>query len=53
LHTWEDNIKIDVKETGWKGIGWILPALDTKQLRALVNAVMKLQVSSNAVDFAS
>jgi hypothetical protein len=22
-YIWKDNIKIDLKETGWKGIDWI------------------------------
>jgi len=25
---WEDNIKIDPKEIGWKGVGWIHLAQD-------------------------
>jgi hypothetical protein len=41
---WEDNIKIDVKETGWEDVDWIHLAQDTDQWRALVNAVMNFQV---------
>jgi hypothetical protein len=22
-HTWKDNIKMDLKETGWRGMFWI------------------------------
>jgi hypothetical protein len=34
-HRQEDNIRMDLMETGWKGVEWI----------ALVNMVMSLQVS--------
>jgi hypothetical protein len=41
---WVDNIKIDLRETGWGGMGWIDLAQDRDQWRALVNTVMNLQV---------
>jgi hypothetical protein len=25
-HRWEDNINMDLKETGWEGVDWIHPA---------------------------
>jgi hypothetical protein len=37
-----DNIKMDLGEIGWGGMGWIGLAQDRNQWRALVNAVMKL-----------
>jgi hypothetical protein len=40
-----DNVKIDLRETGWYGVDWIALAQDRNQWRALVNMVMKLQVS--------
>jgi hypothetical protein len=40
---WEDNIKIDLQEGGWRGMDWIDMAQDTKRWRALVNAVMNLR----------
>jgi hypothetical protein len=40
-HRWVDNIKIDLGEIGWD---WIDLAQDRDQWRALVNAVMNLQV---------
>jgi hypothetical protein len=40
----EDNIKIDLQETGWSGIDWIDLAQDRDQWRALVNTVMNVQV---------
>jgi hypothetical protein len=42
--TWEDNIKIDLKGTGWGGMDWIHLAQDRDQCRVLVNKVMNLQV---------
>jgi hypothetical protein len=41
---WEDGIKMDLGETGWGGVEWIHLAQDRDQWRALVNAVMNLQV---------
>jgi hypothetical protein len=41
---WEDNIKIDLQEVGCGGTDWIELAKDRVRLRALVNAVMDLQV---------
>jgi hypothetical protein len=42
---WVDNIKIDLREIGLDGMNWIDLAQDRDQWRALVNTVMKLQVS--------
>jgi hypothetical protein len=41
---WVDNIKIDVRETGWDGMDWIDLTHDRDQWRALVNTVMNLQI---------
>jgi hypothetical protein len=41
---WVDNIKIDLRETGWHGMDWIDLALDRDQWRALVDTVMNLWV---------
>jgi hypothetical protein len=43
-----DNIKLDLKERGWDGTDWIHLALDREQWRALVSAVINLQVTENA-----
>jgi hypothetical protein len=37
-----DNIKIDLVETGWGGVGCIGLAQDRYRCRVLVNAVMNL-----------
>jgi hypothetical protein len=39
-----DNIKMDILEIGWGGVDWIGLALDRDKWRALVNAVINLQV---------
>jgi hypothetical protein len=45
-HRLEDNIKIDLLEVGWgDGMDWIDQAEDADMWRAVVNAVMILQVS--------
>jgi hypothetical protein len=41
---WEDNIKMDLREVGWGGMGWINLAQDRDRWQALVNAVMNLRV---------
>ena len=44
---WGDNIKFDLKETGWEGIHWIHLAQDKDMWWTLVNMVMNLQVPQN------
>jgi hypothetical protein len=39
-----NNIKMDLLEIGWDGVDWICLAQDRDKWRALVNAVMNLQV---------
>jgi hypothetical protein len=41
---WEDNIKIDLKETEIDSGNWIQLAQDRVQWRAFVNTVMNLRV---------
>ena len=43
-HRWEDNIKMDLQEVGWRGKDWIDLAQDRNRWQALVNTVMNLQV---------
>jgi hypothetical protein len=42
--SWEDSIKIDLREIGWDGMDWTDLAHDRDQWRALVNTVMNLRV---------
>jgi hypothetical protein len=41
---WVDNIKMDLRETGWDGMDWTDLAQDRNQWSALVNTVMNLRV---------
>jgi hypothetical protein len=41
---WEDNIRMDLGEVGWRDVYWIGLAQDRDRWRALVNAVMNLRV---------
>jgi hypothetical protein len=41
---WVDNIKMDLLEIGCGGVDWIGLGQDRDKWRALVNAVMNLQV---------
>jgi hypothetical protein len=40
---WEDNIKTDLREIGWRGMDWIHLAEDMNQWRTFVNTVMNLR----------
>ena len=48
-HSWEDKIKIDLQEVGWKV--WIDLVHDSNRWWALVNVVMNFQVPQNAGNF--
>jgi hypothetical protein len=50
-HRWEDNIRMDLRETEFGDLDWIHLAQDRDRWQALVNMVMNLQVPSNAGDF--
>jgi hypothetical protein len=41
---WVDNIKMDLRETGWDDVDWIDMTQDRDQWRALVNTVLNLRV---------
>jgi hypothetical protein len=41
---WEDNIKLDLRETGIDGVNWIQLAQDRVQWQACMNTVMNLGV---------
>jgi hypothetical protein len=50
---WEDNIKMDLQGVGFVGMDWIEVAQDRDRWRALVIAVMNIQVPQNAGNFLS
>jgi hypothetical protein len=41
---WVDNIKMDLRETGWDRVDWIDMAQDRDQWRAPVNTVLNFRV---------
>jgi hypothetical protein len=41
---WEDGMKMDLREIGWGGVGWIHLAQDRVRWWAVVSAVMNLRV---------
>jgi hypothetical protein len=43
----EDNIKTDLRETGWDRMDWVHLAQVRDQWRAFVNMVMNLRVLQN------
>jgi hypothetical protein len=43
-HRWEDSIRMNLREVGWEGVGWIHVAQERDHWQTLVNLVMVLQV---------
>ena len=43
-HRWRDNIKMNFQEVGWEDMDWIDLVQNRDSWRALVNAVMNLEV---------
>jgi hypothetical protein len=43
-HRWEDGIRMDLREIGWRSVEWIQLAQDRDRWRAVVNTVMSLPV---------
>jgi hypothetical protein len=41
---WEDGIRMDLRETGWRRVEWIQLAEDRDRWQAVVDAVMNLRV---------
>jgi len=48
---WENNIRTDLRETGWEGVDWIHLAQDRDQWRVVVNTVMNLRIPEKARNF--
>jgi hypothetical protein len=48
---WEDNIKMHLQEVKWRGVDWMALGQENDRWRALVNAVMNLQVPLNSWNF--
>jgi hypothetical protein len=43
-NTWENGIRIDLREIGWGDVDWVQLAWDRDQWKAVLNLVMNLQV---------
>jgi hypothetical protein len=43
-HRWEDEIRMDLREIGLRGVDWIRLAQDRDRWQAVVSAVMNLRV---------
>jgi hypothetical protein len=41
---WEDGVRMDLREIGWRSVDWIQLAQDRDRWRAVVNTVMNLRV---------
>jgi hypothetical protein len=46
-HKWEDNVKVDLKETGLEVVGLIDISQNRNNCRAVVKMVMKIYVAQN------
>jgi hypothetical protein len=44
-HRWQNNIRMDHEETGWKCVDWIDRTEVMDKRRAVVDTVMNLQIS--------
>jgi hypothetical protein len=43
-HRWVDNVKMELRETGWGGMDWIDLAQGRDQWRVLLNTVLNFLV---------
>jgi hypothetical protein len=41
---WQDGIRMDLSEMGWRGMDWIQLTYDRGRWRAFINTVMKMRV---------
>ena len=48
---WEDDIEMDLKESGWDGVDWIYLAEGRDIWRDVMSTVLNLRVSINAGNF--
>jgi len=48
---WEDNIRMDLRETGWECVDWIHVVQDRNPWRAVENTVINLLIPLKAGNF--
>ena len=51
IRSWEDNIKMDLKEVGYDVRNWMNLARGRDQWRAYVRAIMNLRVPSKPIGY--
>jgi hypothetical protein len=49
----KNNLKLDLKESGWDGVAWIHLAQDRAKKRAAVNTIMDLRFPQRLGNFLS
>jgi hypothetical protein len=50
-HSWEGNIRMDLREIGWEDVVWIQMAQDRTSGGVLANIIIKLLVPGNTGNF--
>jgi hypothetical protein len=50
-HSWQYNIRMDLRETEWEGVDSVHLAQDMDQQRALVNTIMNIGVLKKVTKF--
>ena len=48
VHGWQDNIKLDLKDTEWEAMEWIDLAQDREKWRVLLNTATKFRLQQSA-----
>jgi hypothetical protein len=43
MHGWDNNVTVDLQETGWEGVKWMHMAQDMEQDGFLQNAAMECE----------
>jgi hypothetical protein len=46
-HRWVNNIRINLRETGWEGLDWVHLTQDRDQWKVPLSIVMNLHVPKN------
>jgi hypothetical protein len=50
-YTWEDNIRMDLRETGWEVVDWLHLAQYRDQWMAVMNTVINFRVPQKGGNF--
>jgi hypothetical protein len=52
-HRWKDNIRMDIRETGWVGMNWIYLTQDRDLWQTFMDTVMNLCIPYKAGNFST